>query len=315
MNVPHTQGQLWAPAEIEARIVRYGDLRPCHNAFIDTRSPGSEAKENFTIIGPGVSENPEQYVHITEPHGFNIGGARQPPGCVNSQHSHDTAEVFIVHLGRWRFDLGEHGEDAQVTAGPGDVISLPIKTFRGFTNIGDDDGFLFAILGQDDPGRVLWAPGVFDMAHEYGLVLLESGQLIDTVAGQQMPADARPMPVTSTTQVSQMKRVSQTEAERLVWRAAIRGRSRSTAIIGDGAPLDWPHGFAVERHDLASGDEHPLPIVTSPEVVFVHLGDVVIRWSGGEATLGSGDTITLPPGADWAFASGDGCVAYRVSRN
>ena len=315
MNVPQTQGQMWAPAEIEARIVRYGDLRPCHNAFIDTRSPGSEAKENFTIIGPGVSENPEQYVHITEPHGFNIGGARQPPGCVNSQHSHDTAEVFIVHSGRWRFDLGELGEDAQVTAGPGDVISLPTKTFRGFTNIGDDDGFLFAILGQDDPGRVLWAPGVFDMAQEYGLVLLESGQLIDTVAGQQMPADARPMPVTSTSQVSQMKRVSQVEAERLVWRAANRGGSRSTAIIGDGAPLDWPHGFAVERLDLEASDEHPLPIVTSPEVVIVHLGGLVIRWSGGEVALGSGDTITIPPGPDWALSSGDGCVAYQVSRS
>lgn len=315
MNVPHSQGQLWASAEIEARIVRYGDLRPCHNAFIDTRSPGSEAKENFTIIGPGVSENPEQYVHITEPHGFNIGGARQPPGCVNSQHSHDTAEVFMVHSGRWRFDLGEHGEDAQVSAGPGDVISLPTQTFRGFTNIGDDDGFLFAILGQDDPGQVLWAPGVFDMAQEYGLVLLESGQLIDTVAGQQMPADARPMPVTSTAQASQMKRVSQTEAERLVWRAANRGGTCSTAIIGDGAPLDWPHGFAVERLDLASGDDYPLPIVTSPEVVFVHLGDLVIRWSGGEAKLGSGDTITIPPGSDWTLASGDNCVAYRVSRD
>ena len=77
----------WTAEAMEARVVRYADLRPCYNAFIDTRSPGSEAKENFTIIGPGVSENPEQYVHIAEPHGFNIGGARQPPGCINSQHS------------------------------------------------------------------------------------------------------------------------------------------------------------------------------------------------------------------------------------
>jgi hypothetical protein len=69
-----------APAHgLEARIVRYADLKPCYNAFIDTRTPGSEAKENFTIIGPGVSENPDQHVHIAEPHGFNIGGARQPP--------------------------------------------------------------------------------------------------------------------------------------------------------------------------------------------------------------------------------------------
>ncbi len=116
-------------AALEARVVRYGDLVPCFNAFVDSRTPGSDAKENFTIIGPGVSENPDQHVHIAEPHGFNIGGARQPPDCVNSQHSHDTAEVFVVHSGQWRFDFGEHGDDAQVFAGPGDIVSFPVRTF------------------------------------------------------------------------------------------------------------------------------------------------------------------------------------------
>ena len=42
-------------AKLSDRLIRYADLRPCRNAFIDTRSPGSEAKENFTLIGPGVS--------------------------------------------------------------------------------------------------------------------------------------------------------------------------------------------------------------------------------------------------------------------
>ena len=34
--------------DLAQRLIRYADLRPCRNAFIDTRSPGSEAKENFT---------------------------------------------------------------------------------------------------------------------------------------------------------------------------------------------------------------------------------------------------------------------------
>ncbi|MEO1361596.1 MAG: cupin domain-containing protein, partial [Pseudomonadota bacterium] len=110
---------------IESRLVRYADLKPCFDAFIDTRTPGSDQKENFTIIGPGVSENPNQFVHIAEPHGFNIGGARQPPGCTNSQHSHETVEVFYVHSGEWRFDLGEHADDAQITLNAGDLISIP----------------------------------------------------------------------------------------------------------------------------------------------------------------------------------------------
>ncbi|MEM1267166.1 MAG: cupin, partial [Pseudomonadota bacterium] len=72
------------PTEIEARIVRYGDLRPYKTAFIDAHTPGSDQKENFSIIGGGVSESPDQHVHITIPHGFNLGAAGQPPKCRNS---------------------------------------------------------------------------------------------------------------------------------------------------------------------------------------------------------------------------------------
>ena len=38
-------------ADMESRIVRYGDLVPCRTAFIDAHTPGSDQKENFTIIG------------------------------------------------------------------------------------------------------------------------------------------------------------------------------------------------------------------------------------------------------------------------
>ena len=52
--------------ELEARIVRYGDLIPCKTAFIDAHTPGSDQKENFTIIGGGVSESPDQHIHIKD---------------------------------------------------------------------------------------------------------------------------------------------------------------------------------------------------------------------------------------------------------
>jgi mannose-6-phosphate isomerase-like protein (cupin superfamily) len=214
--------RVWEAETIEReRVVRYADLVPCLNAFIDTRNPGSEAKENFTIIGPAFRES-EPACHIAEPHGFNIGGARQPPGCVNSQHSHNTAEVFVVHSGRWRFTLGERGEDASVECGPGDVISLPTGMFRGFTNIGEEVGYLFAVLGGDDPGRVLWAPYVFDMAEKFGLVLLSSGALVDTHAGEAVPEGAGLMPRTSREQVAAMHVPSPEEARR--WSGAPTGQ-------------------------------------------------------------------------------------------
>ena len=193
---------------VAERVVRYDELRPCTTAFIDTRTPGSAEKENFTIIGPGVSESPDQYVHIKLPHGFNIGGARQPPACINSQHSHETAEVFVVQSGTWAFCLGPNKEDGEVVLGPGDTISIPIHMFRGFQNIGDDVGFLFGVLGGDDPGRVTWAPSVFDDAKEYGLILLEDGSLIDTTNGETIPAGKRPMPPTTEADVARLQRLT-----------------------------------------------------------------------------------------------------------
>lgn len=305
----------WNAATIAARIVRYAELRPCFNAFIDTRTPGSEAKENFTIIGPGVSENPEQHVHIAEPHGFNIGGARQPPHCVNSQHSHDTAEVFVVHSGHWRFDLGEDGSDAQVVLAPGDVISLPVGCFRGFTNIGDDTGFLWAVLGGDDPGRVTWAPQVFDLAAEHGLILLETGQLLDTTVGQAAPAGVKPMARTSPEQVAALRRMTQDDAEQLAWKRAGEHRSGGggiTPIIAPSARLGWRHPFRLDRIDLGSGETLGSAAPTTPEVLFVHDGILLVRWDGGEVALAAGDTMTTPIGMDRSFASVAGCVAYRV---
>jgi quercetin dioxygenase-like cupin family protein len=299
---------------LRQRLVRYDDLKPCFNAFIDCRTPGSEAKENFTIIGPGVSENPAQHVHIAEPHGFNIGGARQPPGCVNSQHSHDTAEVFIAHSGHWRFDLGEHGEDAQLELHPGDVISIPTHAFRGFTNIGEDTGFLFAVLGQDNPGRVTWAPDVFAMAKDYGLVLLENGQLVDTTAGEMIPEKIAPMPVTSPSQIATLQRFTQADAHNLVFRDDKTDGTYATAIIGDAGPLNWDHGFKIDRIDIAAGTSFDWHREDSAEVLFIHQGDVALSCADGVLTLGVGDTISLPLQLPRYLTSEKGAVAFLVYR-
>ena len=156
---------------IENRLVRYGELIPCKTAFIDTHTPGSNQKENFTIIGSGVSENPEQHVHINIPHGFNIGAAGQPPKCNNSLHSHRTAEVFFVLSGRWRFFWGRHGNAGEVILEKGDIFNIPTGIFRGFENIGESYGMLMAILGGNDAGGgVIWAPEVLLEAEKHGLV-------------------------------------------------------------------------------------------------------------------------------------------------
>ncbi len=306
----------WTVNALRDRVVRYDDLIPCYNAFIDCRTPGSEAKENFTIIGPGVSENPDQHVHMTEPHGYNIGGARQPPGCVNSQHSHESAEVFVVHSGHWRFDLGEHGDDARVDLHPGDVISIPTRVFRGFTAtaVADDGspGFLWAVLGQDDPGRVMWAPKVFDMAKDFGLVLLVNGSLVDTAAGQSLPPDVQPMVPTSRSDADALGRLSHDQAEKIVWRSEESAGTNVSAIIGEDGPLDWDHGFHLDRIDIAAGDTIDWDSADGKDVLFVHHGQVDVECSDGVLTLAQGDTISLPAGLSRQLFSDHGAIAFLV---
>lgn len=306
---------------IEDRIVRYAELAPCFDAFIDTRSPGSDKKENFTVIGPGVSENPNQHVHIAEPHGFNIGGARQPPRCTNSQHSHDTVEVFYVHTGQWRFDLGEHASDAQICLSPGDLISIPTNVFRGFTNIGDEVGFLWAVLGGDDPGRVLWAPKVFDMAHDYGLILLEDGMLIDTNKGETIPDGKSPMPVTSDSQIAALDVFSNADLEACVIRSGTGAQGGAfnsltgvteTKLIGP-KPIDWPHGFSLNQIEIATGAAVPAHRLHVPDVYFLHSGKIVVTIDDEKTILTAGDTITFPAGARRSLTNTDNGAARLVA--
>ena len=286
----------WTHEALEARVVRYRDLVPCRNAFIDTRTPGSDAKENFTIIGPGVSENPEQHVHIAEPHGFNIGGARQPPRCTNSQHSHDTAEVFVVHSGRWQFTFGEHGEDAQVEAAPGDIVSFPIHAFRGFENIGEEPGFLWSVLGGDDPGRVLWAPKVFEMAKTYGLILLENGALVDTTIGQSPSPGIRPMPVTGSDAIARLRKMRSEDISEVIARAPRQPRDGEELVIGPGGILPPAEGFSLSRLILKDGEASAETAVSYPEVLFVQKGGAKICTPDAEISLEKGDTMSIPIG-------------------
>ena len=297
-------------ALLAERLVRYRDLKPCTTAFIDTRTPGSAEKENFTIIGPGVAESPDQHVHIEIPHGFNIGGARQPPRCVNSQHSHETAEVFVVHSGTWAFLLGPNQEDGEVVLNPGDTISIPIHVFRGFKNVGEDTGFLFAVLGGDDPGHVTWAPYVFDNAREYGLVLLEDGSLVDTTRGETIPDGKRAMPPTTEEDVARLDRLTAEDMTDCVVMAdelkaaesSLLSGLREFPIIGPASPdeglvagrMAWSHGFNLRSINVDPGAGTARHVRHEPEVIMMQSGRLTIELPDGNVDLEPGDVLTIP---------------------
>ncbi|RMH40988.1 MAG: cupin domain-containing protein [Alphaproteobacteria bacterium] len=306
------------PESMEARIVRYGDLKPCRTAFIDAHTPGSDRKENFTIIGAGVTESPHQHVHIHETPGFNIGAAGQPPGCRNSLHIHTTAEVFFVLSGRWRFFWGRWGADGEFIAEQGDIFNIPTGIFRGFENVGTDYGMIMAILGGDDAGGgVTWAPQVIEEAREHGLVLGENGVIYDTRAGERLPDGVAPMQPLSeeacaAVPVVPVEEIVRDYVARYLDLAALSAR-RPAKVIGPDALLRDRPGFEVDF--ISRGSLPPEPYATDRhEILMPVRGHWRLEWDEGATVLNPGDTCAVPPGLSRRLSpamSGEAAM-YRV---
>ncbi len=286
------------PQEMENRIVRYGDLKPCKTAFIDAHTPGSDQKENFTIIGGGVSESPDQHVHISLPHGFNIGAAGQPPKCRNSLHDHRTAEAFFVLSGRWRFFWGRYGTAGEVTLEEGDIFNIPTGIFRGFENIGTDYGMIMAILGGDDAGGgVMWAPQVIEDAAAHGLILAETGKLYDTKRGEQLPEGVKPMPLMSAEELAKCPEPTTVEVlpnhVARYWDMVAYADRKPCKVIGQTGLLKDKPGFEVDfvTRASATANKHTHD---RPSVLMPVKGHWRVDWDGGSSVLAPGDTMSVP---------------------
>ncbi|WP_127116264.1 cupin domain-containing protein [Shimia sediminis] len=286
--------------DIPSRIVRYGELKPCKTAFIDAHTPGSDQKENFTIIGGGVSESPDQHVHITDKIGFNIGAAGQPPKCRNSLHSHTTAEVFFVAKGRWRFFWGLHGDAGEFVAEEGDIFNIPTGIFRGFENIGTDYGMIMAVLGGDDAGGgVTWAPHVIEDARDHGLMLGDNGVLYDSKKGQELPHNVRPMPLLTE---EELKAFPEVPAEAVIgtyvaryWDLMALGAKKPAKVIGADALIKDKPGFEVDFLTRGSAVNDAVT-AEKPVVLMPMRGHWRIRINDVEVTLTNGDTALVLPG-------------------
>ena len=307
------------PAEMETRIVRYGDLRPCKTAFIDAHTPGSDQKENFTIIGGGVSESADQHVHIVDTPGFNIGAAGQPPGCRNSLHVHRTAEVFFVLKGRWRFFWGRWGTAGEVVLEEGDVINIPTGIFHAFQNVGTDYGMIMAILGGDDAGGgVIWAPQVITDARDYGLVLGANGKLYDTKKGQSLPDGVRPMPLLTDAELTAFPEPTAAEVvpnhvARYHDMMALAGKKPASVIGKTGMLRDRP-GFEL---GLVARGSSTLDFHTHDRasVLMPMRGHWRLVWPDGSAVLNPGDTCLVPadlPHAAVPSMSGEASLFHVV---
>ena len=321
------------------RYIKYEDLIPCKAAFIDAKTPGSHLKDNFSIIGGGVTESKHQKVNLSLAHGFCIGAAGQPPKIRNSPHSHFTAEVFMVFKGQWRFywnnDCGN-----ETILNPGDIISLPTNMFRGFENVGDEYGLIFSILGHDDAGGgVIWAPQVIEEAAGHGLVLLENGKLVDTTIGETVPENIKPKAALKKEELAQFDQYTNEEMAAHVGRknaysqstySAFPNQTVETLIYYDiiGPLSSEQHNFHVKPGDPNGDQFNVYGMQTSGkastgkysreevEVLLVHDGNVQVTCEHEgeriEVEMKAGDIFSFPVNATREIKSASTSFSYLV---
>ena len=160
------------------RFAKFEDLVPSTLPFVEGKLDGHKERKNYSIVGPGVAEDSKQFVKIAMPHSFNLGAVSAMPKNGSGLHSHTTAEVFIIYSGRWKFYWGAEGKNETIL-GAGEIISMPTNMFRGFENVGEEEGLIFVVLGGDDPGIITWVPSVLEKAKKTGMALLNDNSLID----------------------------------------------------------------------------------------------------------------------------------------
>jgi len=171
---------------ILSRLAKFEELIPSTVPFVEGKLKGHQDRKNYSVIGPGVSEDAKQNVKIAEAHGFNIGAVSAAPNNGSGLHSHTTAEVFLIHSGSWRFYWGNDGKEGEVILDRGDVASFPTNMFRGFQNVSDEEALMFVVLGENDPGVITWTPKILKEAKESGMLLMDDSSLID-IEKQKVP--------------------------------------------------------------------------------------------------------------------------------
>jgi uncharacterized RmlC-like cupin family protein len=311
--------------EAQRRHLKRADYVPCVDAFIDCRIPGSMPKENYSMIGPGVTQNASQFINLQEPHGFNIGAAGMYPGVTNNLHLHFTSETFVVPSGSYTLRWGVRGDEGEALLEAGDLAVMPTWVFRGFTTKSTQFGLLMTVLGGDDTGGIIWSPEVLKRARATGLWLDKTNQVIDSQLTGSVPPEDNLLPLMSDDEIAKLKpwSVEQMRA-RIIKKNSLdfREATLDTAAgfhwkiapaIGNGlsqyrhhqAALLEPQSFSVEWIEIESA-QGSAPFSTAEKMVLINLSpklEVVLNTGKDEiiCTLGFEDMISIPANCARSF--------------
>jgi quercetin dioxygenase-like cupin family protein len=288
------------------RIAKFNELTPSTLPFVEGRLEGHRERKNYSIVGPGVAEDSEQSVKISKAHGYNLGAVSANPKNGSGLHSHTTAEVFLIYSGKWRFYWGVDGKN-EIILGKGDIISMPTNMFRGFENAGDEEGLIFVVLGNDDPGIITWIPKVLISAKETGLALLDDNSLID-LKKNEIPTGKKLLEPINNDQLQKFDNYSLNEIEKFICRFDNQSKFQNDLdngikliqIIGNqfcnqsyNPLIDQNTGFNLSILKSKNGQIKDL-IFTKPTIMFSQKGLWKIKIENDVFEINSKDTFSVP---------------------
>ena len=288
------------------RIAKFNELTPSTLPFVEGRLEGHRERKNYSIVGPGVAEDSEQSVKISKAHGYNLGAVSANPKNGSGLHSHTTAEVFLIYSGKWRFYWGVDGKN-EIILGKGDIISMPTNMFRGFENAGDEEGLIFVVLGNDDPGIITWIPKVLISAKETGLALLDDNSLID-LKKNEIPTGKKLLEPINNDQLQKFDNYSLNEIEKFICRFDNQSKFQNDLdngikliqIIGNqfcnqsyNPLIDQNTGFNLSILKSKNGQIKDL-IFTKPTIMFSQKGLWQIKIENDIFEINSKDTFSVP---------------------
>ncbi|WP_051332833.1 cupin domain-containing protein [Candidatus Pelagibacter ubique] len=288
------------------RIARFNELTPSTLPFVEGRIEGHKERKNYSIVGPGVAEDSQQSVKISEPHGYNLGAVSANPKNGSGLHSHTTAEVFLIYSGKWRFYWGADGRN-EIILSKGDIISMPTNMFRGFENAGDEEGLIFVVLGNDDPGIITWVPNVLIKAKETGLALLDDNSLID-LKESKIPSNSKLLEPITNEMLQKFDNYPINEIEKFICRFKnqtnheidLHNGIKLIQVIGsDFSTNKYDHlinhntGFNLSILKAKKGLIEDL-IFDKPTILFSQKGTWKVKIEKDEFNINSKDTFSLP---------------------
>ncbi len=288
------------------RIARFNELTPSTLPFVEGRIDGHKERKNYSIVGPGVAEDSQQSVKISKPHGYNLGAVSANPKNGSGLHSHTTAEVFLIYSGSWRFYWGADGKN-EIILSKGDIISMPTNMFRGFENAGDEEGLIFVVLGNDDPGIITWVPDVLIKARETGLALLDDNSLID-LKESKLPSNRKLLEPITNEILQTFDNYEIKEIEKFICRFKnqinheinLNNGIKIIQIIGSNfsnknfsALINHDTGFNLS---ILKGKEGLIEdlVFDKPTILFSQKGNWKVKIKEDEFNIDSRDTFSLP---------------------